>query len=136
MLEFGVLAGISARYICLATLWIERSQITIRMYKIMKRKSFDSEHDDAMPNHISVETNNNEHQHMTMQCQTTFALKQITMSINKHNMSTRNEINNTIECHNNKTWFSAIPHGTFFYVFHRQNPALQKATANSPRKDM
>ena len=39
---------------------------------------------------------------MTMQCQTTLALKQITMSINKNNMSTRNEFNKTIDCHNNK----------------------------------
>ena len=45
-------------------------------------KSCDAEHDDALPNLIDVETNNNEHQ--------------------RKNASTRNEINKTIDCHNNK----------------------------------
>ena len=52
-----------------------------------KKKSCDAEHDDALPNLITVQTNNDE---------------QITMSINKKNGSTRNEINQTIDCHNNR----------------------------------
>ena len=67
MLEFGVMAGLSASQICLSkTVDIKKSDHNWNVQH-NEKKSFDSEHDDAMPNHISVETNNNEHQHKECQ---------------------------------------------------------------------
>ena len=61
MLEFGVMAGLSASYICLSnTVDRKKSDHNLNVQNNSK-KSCDSEHDDAMPNHISVETNSNEH---------------------------------------------------------------------------
>ena len=87
MLEFGDIAGLSASYSCLSNSVDRKKSDHNLNVQNNQKKSFDSEHDDAMPNHISVETHNNEHQHITMQCQTTLALKQITMSINTTNVN-------------------------------------------------
>ena len=63
MLELGVMAGLSASYICLSnTVDRKKSDHNLNVQNDQK-KNFDSEYDDAMPNHISVETNNNEHHH-------------------------------------------------------------------------
>ena len=59
MLEFGVMAGLSARNICLNnTLDRKKSDRNLKVENNVKQ-SFDTEHHDAMPNYNCVETNNN-----------------------------------------------------------------------------